>query len=170
MGEEKVRGADGRYIKGTGLAHGHAPHGKSSKTYSVWSAMKDRCSNPNNPAFHNYGGRGIRVCERWLSFANFLEDMGEKPEGFSIDRKNNDGDYEPGNCRWATKQEQVNNMRVNRFITHRGFTLTLSQWCRTLGLPLSRVEARLRRGWEFAEAVKDAPVACPFNDYIKEGA
>lgn len=92
--------------------HGHALAGASTPTYHVWQGMLARCGNPNNRAYSYYGGRGISVCDRWLSFPNFLADMGEKPDGLSIDRfPNNDGNYEPGNCRWATVDEQAHNRR-----------------------------------------------------------
>lgn len=81
--------------------------------YRIWAGMQQRCSNPNRPEYPNYGGRGIRVCERWGDFELFLGDMGPRPGlEYSIDRINNDGNYEPGNCRWATKSEQQSNRRV----------------------------------------------------------
>jgi hypothetical protein len=97
------------------LRHGHTTndHGsrRQSATYRTWGDMIQRCTNPKQPNYRYYGGRGITICERWLAFDNFLADMGERPDGLEIDRINNDGNYEPGNCRWATRSQQVRNRR-----------------------------------------------------------
>lgn len=121
-------------------------HGQvNSPTYSTWEHMKGRCLNPKNDQFFRYGGRGITICDRWKKFENFLADMGERPEGKSIDRINNNGNYEPGNCRWATLTEQANNMRSNRNITYFGKTLSMTQWAKTLGINPVTISGRIHR-------------------------
>jgi hypothetical protein len=98
-----------------GTKHGHARRDAVTKTYRSWNGMIERCRNPNNRRFKYYGGRGIKVCKRWLnSFENFYADMGDRPEGHTLDRKNNDGNYTPKNCRWATIAEQAAGQRHNR--------------------------------------------------------
>ncbi len=92
-------------------SHEHSPAGKPSATYRAWGAMRQRATNPNHESYRYYGGRGITICERWASFENFLADMGEKPEGRTLDRTDNDGNYESSNCRWATPSEQAKNQR-----------------------------------------------------------
>jgi hypothetical protein len=118
------------------------------RVHRVWSSMLSRCRNRNHRAFHLYGGRGISVCDRWSSFSAFLTDMGQPPEGHSLDRVNNDGNYEPANCRWATKNEQANNTRANRLITIDGRTQTMKQWASERGLNYATVKTRLNvLGW-----------------------
>ena len=121
----------------------HAPE------YWVWAAMLQRVNNPANCNYPRYGGRGIKVCERWLSFENFYADMGQRPSPkHSIERLRNDGDYAPANCKWATKAEQVRNMRRNFMITAFGKTQCVSDWWRETGLPLTTITGRIRRGIE----------------------
>ena len=131
-------------------------HGRShSPTYNSWAAMKFRCLNEHHVAYKSYGGRGITICQRWHdSFENFLEDMGERPLGYSLDRIDPDGNYEPGNCRWATARIQGNNRRSNRFLNSDGITLTLSEWADVTALKKSTIRERLKRGWSLEQALQ----------------
>jgi hypothetical protein len=126
--------------------HGHARRGFMSREYSCWSSMIQRCCNSNNPRYKDYGGRGIQVCKRWLEFKNFYEDVGEVPKGMTFDRRDNDGDYEPSNWRFATLREQANNNRRNVTKTFDGATLTVSEWARRVGMQCETLRTRLRRG------------------------
>ncbi|MFI9598919.1 hypothetical protein ACIHCX_03390 [Streptomyces sp. NPDC052043] len=122
--------------------------------YRRWRNMIDRTSNPKNKAYPDYGGRGIGVCERWKSFDNFAADMGPafSPD-LTLDRIDNDGNYEPGNCRWATQIEQQRNRRSNRNITWRGRVMPVAAWSEVLGLKRHLVGQRLRQGWSVERAL-----------------
>lgn len=117
--------------------------------------MKARCGNPNDPEFHNYGARGIQVCERWRhSFEAFFADMGLRPSlAHTLDRIDNDGSYTPENCRWATKAEQRRNSRQARFLTLDAETLTIGEWSRRIGLSRTAIRQRLRLGWTLRRAL-----------------
>ena len=135
------------------IKHGHSKHGHESLTYKTWSAVIQRCTNPNASHYEYYGGRGITVCERWKIFINFLEDMGERPAGSTIDRINTNGNYEPSNCRWATKSQQERNMRNSRLLTAFGKTMALADWADTIGMNRTSLHARLRRGFSVERAL-----------------
>lgn len=121
--------------------------------------MKDRCLNPKHKAFSDYGGRGITICDRWMVFENFLADMGERPDGMEIDRIDNDGNYEPGNCRWVTSAENKRNTRRNVWITHDGRTMCLEDWSTETGLPKETLRSRILRGWDAEKALTTPPGA-----------
>lgn len=129
-------------------------HGLSnSPEYRVWNAMVERCSNPKNIGYENYGGRGIKVCERWMKFSNFISDMGRRPLGGTIERENNNGDYEPANCSWNTHAQQSLNKRTNRVLVIDGQSMTCSQWADKIGIGRSTLCVRLRKGWTPRDAV-----------------
>ncbi len=135
--------------------HGHAGRGeKRSKIYQCWNAMLERCGNPKNIFYRNYGGRGIKVCDSWKeNFVNFLNDMGAawKPK-LEIDRIDNDGNYEPRNCRWITHTQQNRNKRTNVMIFFNGETRCLKDWCQKLGLEYQTTRQRLIAGLSPAKA------------------
>jgi hypothetical protein len=115
--------------------------------------MLERCRDPRNIGWKDYGGRGITVCDRWLTFENFLADMGERPLGRSIDRLDHDGHYEPDNCRWATAEEQANNKRNSAFMELNGVTKTITEWSREHGISENAVRRRLSLGWSLDRAL-----------------
>jgi hypothetical protein len=115
--------------------------------------MLSRCTNPAVRKYHVYGGRGIKVCERWLLFENFLADMGEPPPGLTLDRIDTDGHYEPGNCRWADQKAQQNNRRNNHLLTFDGETLGITEWQRRSGVDRHTIMRRLQKGWPIERAL-----------------
>ncbi len=130
-------------------------HGGSSlPEYIIWKTMRSRCNNPRNRKFKDYGGRGIKVCDRWNSFELFLADMKSRPSSrHSIDRQNNSLGYEPGNCHWALCREQNNNRRDNRVLTHCGVTATMAQWADSTGINYGTIKSRLKIGWDVSKAL-----------------
>lgn len=121
-------------------------HGLSnSPEYAIWLSMKARCKHKSQRSYVNYGGRGIKVCERWFSFSNFYSDVGPRPSpDHQIERRNNDGDYEPGNCIWVSRKVQCRNKRSNKVVKFRGVEKPLIEWCEIQGLNYDMVEQRLR--------------------------
>ncbi len=127
--------------------HGHATKNMITPTYRVWVNMKSRCINPKSTFYKDYGGRGITVCEKWQTFDGFLADMGERPVGKTLDRKENSKGYCMENCRWATQKEQSNNTRRNVFITYHGITKTAAEWSNETGILDKSIYWRIKAGW-----------------------
>lgn len=129
-------------------------YGKGTVEYTSWQLMKDRCYNENNKTFAYYGGKGVRVCERWRnSFENFLSDMGLKPGGsYTLDRINGDADYSRDNCRWATKKEQTRNRGNTKMINYKGERRPLAEWCEILQIDYNNTNKRIWRGWSTEDA------------------
>lgn len=139
----------GTTIKRSGPRKGSEKH----PLYGTWIQMIHRCSNPKHDSYKYYGGRGIKVCERWLTFKQFVADMGERPLGHQIDRKNNDLGYNPNNCRWVLPIDQARNTRANRQVTVRGRRMGLSVAAERFGVPYWTAHSRLRRGWTEEQAL-----------------
>lgn len=127
------------------IKHGHTAGGVWSPTYITWASMITRCLCPSSSSYYKYGAKGIVICDRWRTFSNFLEDMGERPIGKTIDRIDNSKGYEPSNCRWATAQEQMRNQTKTRWITLNEETLPLCVWSERLNISPSILFARLKR-------------------------
>ena len=133
-------------------------HGMSNTPeYKAWRQMINRCTKPHNHAYPQYGGRGIKICSRWLeSFENFYADMGPRPnDKHSLDRINNDGNYEPHNCRWAVSFDQMNNRRNCHYLTFNGQTLTIKQWAMKMGIGDTTIHQRLKLGWSVERALTE---------------
>lgn len=130
-------------------------HGMSrTSIHNTWSSMMQRCYDQKCKAYPDYGGRGIKVCDSWHDFRNFYADMGEPPQKYlTLDRINNDGGYEPGNVRWATRREQANNRRSNRMLEFDGKCMSATEWERFLGFPKGLVIQRLSNGWTVGRAL-----------------
>lgn len=139
--------------------------GRRTPEYQVWCKIKARCCNPNDIGYENYGGRGIKICDRWLhSFADFIQDLGERPSNdHSIDRVDVNGDYEPSNCRWALPDVQHNNKRNSVLLEWNGLKLTPAQWGRKLNIRAGVIRDRIQRGWSISKALSE-PVKLNSNE------
>lgn len=140
----------GCYSVDKGYKHGM----EGTPTYNCWAHMLTRCNNSNHKQYDRYGGRGIKVCKSWHTFTNFYADMGEKPDGLSLDRIDNDGGYNKKNCRWATKRQQVGNQSRSLRFEWNGKLRTLSDLAHEHGMNRRRVYQRLLAGWTLADALK----------------
>jgi len=139
------------------IGRASSTHGMNGKTeYSIWQNMKDRCLNPRSKDYANYGGRGVSVCEKWLTFEGFFEDMGNRPSlEHSLDRIDNDGHYSKENCHWATQRQQHRNKRTNKIIEFNGESLCAIEWAERLSMPDSTLHSRLDRGWSVERALTE---------------
>lgn len=139
------------------VVHGHTVDGQYSDEFKVWMGMHTRCTNANEKGYYRYGGRGITVCDRWQEFANFYDDMGPRPSpDHSIERKKNDANYEPSNCKWATRKEQCRNRRSNRIVSFRGRQMSLAEAVEISGLPYFTVSQRIGKlGWDDERALTE---------------
>lgn len=143
-------------IRARSLTHGHHIGRKMSPEYQAWRHMKSRCYNPNVERYPHYGGRGIKVCDRWVdSFEAFLEDMGLRPTPLhSLERKEVNEDYCPGNCIWATREEQANNKRNSHFIEYKGIRKTIAQMAAHFNISQNLLGSRINSGWSVEKAIE----------------
>jgi hypothetical protein len=143
-------------IKREAIAKVNYKHGmKDTPIHRIWWSMMQRCHDKNSHAYARYGGRGINVCVKWQEFSAFYADMGNKPDNMSLERIDNNGDYEPSNVKWATATEQANNRRSNKFIEFDNKRLTIAQWASFAGIKTSLLWARLKRGIPMHEALQN---------------
>jgi hypothetical protein len=143
------KGVAQRGTKPTNMKHGLT----GTPAWKSWDAMLQRCTNPRSKDWPRYGGRGIGVSPAWMSFEQFLADMGPRPDGHSLGRIDNDGPYTAANCRWETDAQQNNNRRSSRLIEHEGRSQTVAQWAREIGCSRQALRYRLESGWSVAQAI-----------------
>ena len=130
-------------------------HGEcGTPTWHSWQSMVTRCTNPNASDYPRYGGRGITICQEWYQYESFKQDMGPRPEGHTLDRIDNNGNYTPANCRWATSTQQARNTRSTVIIEHKGVSKCTAEWAEDLDMPVATLAARLSKGWSIEKALE----------------
>lgn len=162
-GKEKLTTAvllHGGHVKSCGCLRKDVPNRlthrmSETREYRIWAEMRKRCTNRNQKTFSYYGGRGIAVCDRWSSFENFFKDMGKCPAGFSIDRIDTNGNYEPSNCRWVDLKTQARNKRTNHLLTFNGKTQCISAWAEEIGIKRDTLKRRIYLGWSTERALTE---------------
>lgn len=140
---------------GTKPTHGHTVNNSATKTYTAWLNMKGRCDNPQDNRWYRYGGRGITVAPEMRSFEGFLKVIGECPPGLTLDRIDNNGNYEAGNVRWVDRTTQMRNMSTTRWITFQGRTLSMAEWSDITGIGYTTIKQRLKYGWPAERALTE---------------
>ena len=135
------------------VTHGHSKGHKTSTEYRIWCGMCQRVRDKKQSNYKYYGGRGIKVCKRWLTFENFLEDMGKRPANRSLDRINNNKNYCKENCRWATLSEQARNKRTTKLISYQGEIKTLADWAESFNIKYDTLHDRLKKGWSIEKSL-----------------
>ena len=142
------------HTKRANTTHGQTRNGLKTRAYRIWAHLRERCRNPNCKGFKYYGGNGRDVCDRWLIFENFFEDMGECPEGMTLERIDNTKGYYKENCRWATQLEQANNKSNTHWIDYKGEIMSLPQWARRLGMQIETLRQRINKlHWSIERAL-----------------
>jgi hypothetical protein len=139
------------------MSCGQKTHGmEGTHIYGIWAGMKQRCQNSKSNHYKDYGGRGIKVCQEWQGFEGFYSDMGDKPEGKTLGRIDNDGNYEKSNCRWETAKQQIRNRRVTVFLTHNGETKSMPEWAEIIGMNYRTLKSRYRNNKNASEILTTA--------------
>lgn len=136
------------------MGKGGLKHGQSeTNVYRIWNSMIQRCTNSNQTAYASYGGRGITVCDEWLTFEGFVKDMGNRQEGMTLERINNELGYSKDNCKWATREQQANNRRSNVKLEYMGKIMSIADWAREVGLAKGTLTSRIKHGWSVERAL-----------------
>lgn len=150
---------EGRERKRRIMVERNTKHGAyGTRTYQTWRGMIERCTSKKHKNYDRYGGRGITFCERWREYQNFVDDMGERPDGRNLDRINNDGPYCKENCRWVTQSEQVSNTSRNVLLSYNGKLMTMKQWAAEIGIAYDTLRHRIQRlHWAIDKALSTPP-------------